>query len=306
MAFERLFEDPIAALGYGLLTSRSNPLGTGINMLYEAQGEQRARENESYNKKLNEMKLALEMQKLQQPDLQFNPVTGEMVDMRTGMPFGGMPANSNGLTPALEKFAEQEKIRAGYQAEATSAAEQRRRDQEARAADAKLKDERAKAQVFGYDLAPDVIPTSQNVSGAQDLASAYGAYESSVNKVKSLIDKYGSAIGYGTDTAEVEQALNDLMQMERKLNETGVLNLGELPVLEKTYGTFNPMLKTNLLKSKEEMKQAADEYLSGRRGLINEKLRGYGYTRKQEKNAPPKKDAAARIAEIEKMLAEDE
>jgi hypothetical protein len=57
MAFEDLFTDPMAAIGYGLLTSRQNPLGTGFDMLTKAQESKRERERQNKLDKLEELKL---------------------------------------------------------------------------------------------------------------------------------------------------------------------------------------------------------------------------------------------------------
>lgn len=50
MAFDRLLEDPMAALGYGLLVSPQNPLATGFDALTKAQGAQRARDEADFER----------------------------------------------------------------------------------------------------------------------------------------------------------------------------------------------------------------------------------------------------------------
>lgn len=107
--YQDLFTDPMAAIGYGLLTSRQNPLGEGLKLLQSAEAAKRAREMEEEDR---QYKRALLEYEAGQPKLQFNPVTGDMYDMRTGMPFspggaapvapdmgGGLPPPPTGLTP---------------------------------------------------------------------------------------------------------------------------------------------------------------------------------------------------------------
>lgn len=47
MAYENLFADPLAAIGYGLLTDGQNPLGTGMQVLQQGSAEKADRELKS-------------------------------------------------------------------------------------------------------------------------------------------------------------------------------------------------------------------------------------------------------------------
>lgn len=155
---------------------------------------------------------------------------------------------------------------------------------------------RKEATISGYELNSDSLPTSTNVTQAQQFAALVPAYESALKDVKEKIAKYGSTTGWGTDTKEVDQSMNQLMQLERTINATGVLNLGEKPILEESYATFDPRSVWNLTKSKDEMKQAADDYLSLRKNMINAKLKGFGYTPKNGDISNPSKESVPKAA----------
>lgn len=157
---------------------------------------------------------------------------------------------------------------------------QRDLEKEARQEKMEIDKTRRESQIPGYELSGDAAPTSTNITKAQDLAAAIPAYKEAVKSIKNIIKKRGSTTGWGTDVAESKQALNTLLNLERTLNQTGALNIGELPILEEAYETFNPTMKTNLLKSRAEMEQAAEDYLNNRVGMINEKLKGFGYKAK--------------------------
>jgi len=137
-----------------------------------------------------------------------------------------------------------------------------------------------KVAIPGYDLDPDVMPDPATARGARELATTIPSFENAITKVNKLIDKYGSTTGFGSDVNDVDQAFADLMNAERSLNNTGVLNVGELPILEKNYQSFDPRNKINLMKSKEEMKASALSYLNDRRGILNAKLKSIGYHQK--------------------------
>lgn len=137
------------------------------------------------------------------------------------------------------------------------------------------------ASIPGYDILPDVVIDPATARASRELNSAIPTYENAIKKIEKLIDKHGSTVGVGTDTNEVEQAMADLMNAERAVNNTGVLNVGEIPVLQQLYSTFDPRNPMNLGKSKEEMKAAALSYLADRKGLIQGKLKSIGYIPKE-------------------------
>lgn len=153
------------------------------------------------------------------------------------------------------------------------------------------------ASIPGYDILSDVVIDPATARASRELNSAIPTYENAIKKITKLIDKYGSTVGAGTDVNEAEQAMADLMNAERAVNNTGVLNVGEIPVLQQLYSTFDPRNPMNLGKSKEEMKASALSYLADRKGLIQGKLQSIGYIPKQgkqEDNAPsamPSRDA---------------
>lgn len=95
--YQDLFSDPMAAIGYGLLTSRTNPLGEGVKLLQASDAARKEREYKDAILRLKAEKNAL-------PKLQFNPVTGQMFDMRTGTPFNGgvQPTDNAPIQPSAQ------------------------------------------------------------------------------------------------------------------------------------------------------------------------------------------------------------
>jgi len=284
MAYEDLLTDPLFAIGYGLLTSKQNPIGTGMDMLMKGEDSKRKQQDSEWDRKYKQAQIQAELAKAGQPKLEFNPVTGEIVDMRTGTVqgsnsgFGGEtppPLDTAGLTPeefaALTPLARKEAINANIRTKAD-----KRKSQ-------------SEAIIPNYDLSGDALPTTANVTQAQQFAALVPAYESALKDVKEKIAKYGSTTGWGTDTKEVDQSMNQLMQLERTINATGVLNLGEKPILEESYATFDPRSILNLAKSKEDMLKSADDYLALRKNMINAKLQGFGYKPKNTDILPPQK-----------------
>ena len=126
------------------------------------------------------------------------------------------------------------------------------------------------------------------VGSAREAATAAETFKLAVQQVKDFIDKEGSATGIGQDVDEASSILSTLLNAERSLNETGVLNLGEIPVLEKFYATFDPRNPLNLTKSREEMKEAADVYLNNKLDQLDVKMKAIGYKPEKERVAKKK------------------
>jgi len=143
--------------------------------------------------------------------------------------------------------------------------------------------DRKKTAIPGYDILEDIVIDPATARASRELNSAIPTYENAIKKINDLIDKEGSTIGAGTDVNAVEGAMSDLMNAERAVNNTGVLNVGEIPILQQLYSTFDPRNPMNLSKSKEEMKAAALSYLADRKGLIQGKLKSIGYIPKASK-----------------------
>jgi hypothetical protein len=95
--YSRMLEDPKFALGYGLLTSRENPLGAAVQVMGQGETARQGREDNKLKNMLMQAQLAKALNP--QPKLQFNPVSGDMFDMRTGLPYnaaGGQGAPIQG------------------------------------------------------------------------------------------------------------------------------------------------------------------------------------------------------------------
>lgn len=104
--YQDLFTDPMAAIGYGLLTSRQNPLGEGLKLLQSAEAAKSARDLENEDRKY---KRSLLEYKLNKPNVQYmaDPSgSGRVfaVDKNTGTvsyaPFSGGDASPIDSTPS--------------------------------------------------------------------------------------------------------------------------------------------------------------------------------------------------------------
>lgn len=92
--FEDLFADPMAAIGYSLLLPQNvngNPMASAASLLQLGSEAKRERERKDKQSELADLELKYKMQQLTAPDLQFNPVTGEVYDMKKGAPYATMP-----------------------------------------------------------------------------------------------------------------------------------------------------------------------------------------------------------------------
>ena len=56
-AFSQLFEDPMAAIGYGLLTSGQNPVGAAMGVMQQAESNKAAREQQEFQKLMMQYKM---------------------------------------------------------------------------------------------------------------------------------------------------------------------------------------------------------------------------------------------------------
>jgi hypothetical protein len=246
MAFERLFEDPMAALGYGLLTSRSNPLGTGFDVLGKAQETQRAREDSAYTKQLNEMKLALEMQKLQQPDLQFNPVSGEMVNMRTGTPFnsgqiyGGTDSASSinmpsGLNPLQQKIYTEQAIKSKFETDAAKRESEQKIIDEKRQSEQKIIDEKRQSEQKMADEKRKLDLAKREELTA--MTSKMPELEKNISEMSDLAQKATySPVGRGIDTLANVFGTSTGGQ-DALVDYTNRISNQVLPLLKDTFGS---------------------------------------------------------------------
>jgi len=166
--------------------------------------------------------------------------------------------------------------------------EQRQIEKETRAEERRTEQAEKKSAVPGFKLTEGVELDPKAVGSAREAATAAETFKLAVQQVKDFIDKEGSAIYKGQDVDEASSILSTLLNAERSLNETGVLNLGEIPVLEKFYATFDPRNPLNLTKSREEMKEAADVYLNNKLDQLDVKMKAIGYKPEKEREAKKK------------------
>lgn len=308
MAFERLFEDPMAAFGYGLLTSRDNPIGTGFDTLLNAQEAQRRRENSEFDKKIKLAELSAAMQKAQQPDLQFNPVTGEMVDMRTGTPYSGgaMPSSGgamagdgiampSGMNPLEQKIFREQQIKSRFEQEAEARKAKQKEIDDKRESEQKIENERRKAELAKREelgaMTSKMPELEKNITEMGSLAK-----KATYSPVGRGIDSLANF--FGTSTAGQDALVDYTSRIDNQV----------LPLLKETFGAAFTVTEGDNLKAtlgRPDMTPTQKQIVLN--NFINQKKANVIAKQRELGIAPQQHDkTAARIAEIEKMLAEDE
>ncbi len=163
-------------------------------------------------------------------------------------------------------------------------------DQRKEAAEKATKEQIATEErtIPGLKLIPGARPNESRVMKATEAATAIDYYEQSLKALEDFIDQEGSAVIEGTPSYNraIELTTN-LLQGERTLNQTGVLNVGEIPTLERTYASFDPTRKSNVPKSRTEMKAALQKYKVDRLKRLEGSLRRLGYERDKPQVATP-------------------
>lgn len=212
MPYEDLFTDPFAAFGLGLLTSRDNPVGVGAQVLQQASSQKADRRDK-------EIAQAIQAAKLNQPKLQFNPVTGEMFDMRTGLPYDARSASLPQPTEGGGSTYENPKIR------------QIRMEEEARV--------KAKSSIPGTAEYKNVQESEQKEQKqktmretAQRLLSDLLSNEGAVRNVVGTFDSKTPTIVPSSADAETKiNQLRSILTAENLGLMTGVLSETDLKVI---------------------------------------------------------------------------
>lgn len=96
--FNDLFSDPMAALGYGLLTNAQNPIQAGVQMWGQAEKGKQSAADAKLDRELKQQLLQVQIQKAMMPkrtvthDARGNPI---LVDKATGMYDNALPSGVN-------------------------------------------------------------------------------------------------------------------------------------------------------------------------------------------------------------------
>lgn len=144
----------------------------------------------------------------------------------------------------------------------------------------------------GLELIGETLPNPAAVNQAREQVAARDKYMRIVDRINSFYDDYGSdpqsALGVGSigsDKYKAAQAIiSDLRNMERVVNETGVLNVGEVPFLEQSYAGFDPTNISNTGGDPAKLKEVAAKYLNNRLMQIDSNLKSKGYRPEQSQS----------------------
>lgn len=135
------------------------------------------------------------------------------------------------------------------------------------------------ADVPGLKLIADRPPESTAVKAAREQVQALAEIESAANRLRNFLIEEGATLGMGVTSAQREagEISNDFLQVMRRISNTGVLNVGEIPVLERGFATFNPANPINVTESREKLIQNLDNFVSRQKIKSREQLRPLGY-----------------------------
>lgn len=154
--------------------------------------------------------------------------------------------------------------------------QQRKRDEEIR-----------KSTLPGYKPVEGYTPTSSITNQAAQMLQLKPAYDEALERIKKVIEKHGdSEVFTKLSEDEIDQEFQRLLNLERTVNNTGVLNVGEVPILEKNYATFKPTTLSNRFRSKKDMLKQLDNYAEGRFGLIDSTVKGLGFEKTGKEYKP--------------------
>lgn len=268
--YQDLFTDPMAAIGYGLLTSRQNPLGEAAKLLQAAEQAKQQRKLEEEDR---EYKRELLRMKSMQPKLQFNPVTGEMFDMRTGTPFspGGAPATDGGI-PALEPLdfggGEPAQIPPELRGnpKATQAYLQKVAEQKAKSPTQGMAEAKLESGVGKIESLSDILAkTRERVQKSNFSTGAIGAVMQEIpgteaHDIRNSIDTIKANIGFDRlqemrDSSKTGGALGNVSDNENKMLQKTVASL-EQSQTKKQFIENLDRVKAQYKASTERLKKA--------------------------------------------------
>ena len=180
---------------------------------------------------------------------------------------GGGVGNANGMSPYILSQSDDPVFRGIGEAQKAQLEEER-----------KIAREKEKATLPGYRPVDGYTPTSAIVNSAAQMLQLKPGYDTAMQGIKKVLNKYGDKeVFTKLEEDEINQEFARLMNLERTVNNTGVLNVGEVPILEKNYATFNPLSLSNRFRSKDDMLNQAEKYINGRFGLIDSTIEGLGF-----------------------------
>ena len=131
----------------------------------------------------------------------------------------------------------------------------------------------------GLERVEGARPDATSVRKAQESAGMIGNFSATMDKIIELTDEHGFEVMPSAVKKEIEELETSLLNSQRIIANTGVLNVGEIPVLEKSFGTIKNTaenaylykLDKNVLVNRQ--KQYKSQFIS----KINNNLKPLGY-----------------------------
>lgn len=159
------------------------------------------------------------------------------------------------------------------------AAEQKKVNREQ---DIKLKER----TIPGLELIPDQIPDTKAITDARAASSSSIRLNRALDSLRGLIQENGGKVLPSNAKKKMTSLLAEVRNAERSLQNTGVLNVGEVPFLEETYDYFNPTKIDNfILQDSKTLLENLDNYKSRRANDFATNLESLGYRPKGYKPA---------------------
>ena len=130
----------------------------------------------------------------------------------------------------------------------------------------------------GLDLLPDQIPDTKAITDARAASSSSIKLNRSLDSLRKLIQENGGKVLPSNAKKKMTSLLAEVRNAERALQNTGVLNVGEVPFLEETYDYFNPTKIDNfILQDSKTLLENLDNYKSRREVDFATNLESLGY-----------------------------
>ncbi len=130
----------------------------------------------------------------------------------------------------------------------------------------------------GLELLSDQIPDTKAITDARAASSSSIKLNRSLDSLKKLIQENGGQVLPSNAKKKMTSLLAEVRSSERNLQNTGVLNVGEVPFLEETYDYFNPTKIVNyVLRDSKTLIDNLNDYQRRRSGDFATNLESLGY-----------------------------
>ena len=131
-------------------------------------------------------------------------------------------------------------------------------------------------QVPGYQLGSDVRPTTKEASDLRFASGSLNDFSKGVDRMKNLIEQYGSTELTGTASGEMESLAANLKLTLKEVQKLGVLSASDIAFLEAQI--FDPSSTKSIFTKKDTAIKQLETAKSRAQSLLTESLKARGYS----------------------------